>query len=160
MIFILYAALAAIGAVLHSMMRKTPLQETLLVYILVICVGVSGVLGFYGHTFRASLEAHYIGWAPGSPFQFEVACANLGMGICAILCIWFRRDFRLATVIAYSVFALGAAYGHIVEITRNHDYAPGNAGPVLYYDMLVPAALIVLTVISWRKSGHGVSPRQ
>ena len=44
-------------------------------------VGIAGLLGFYAHAFRAAETAASIGWQPGGPFQFEVACANLAFGL-------------------------------------------------------------------------------
>jgi hypothetical protein len=149
MIYIIYAILTIISTIIHILIEKTPFAETLLLYTLIICVGVSGILGFYYHAFKADWTAKYIGWATGNPFQFEIAVANLGTGICGILCIWFHDGFWLATIIAYSVFSLGAAYGHIVEIKKAKNYAPGNAGPVLYYDIIVPIVLICLFITSY-----------
>ena len=47
------------------------------------------------HTFFADQTARQIGWATGSPFQFEVAMANLGIGVCGLLCYRFRDGFSL-----------------------------------------------------------------
>ena len=80
--------------------------EVLLLYLLVIFVGVGGLMGFLGHTFKARDIALKIGWQP-SPFQFEVAVANLAFGVLGILCIWQRRGFRTATGIGYAIFLLG-----------------------------------------------------
>ena len=82
-----------------------------------------------------------------SPFQFEVALHNLAVGVLGVLCFWVRGDFWSATVIAFAVFGIGAAYGHIRDIRLSHNYAPGNAGPILYIsDILLPLQLIVLLV--------------
>jgi len=140
-IYAFYAVLTVVGTALHVLIAKTPVIDTSLLYMLVVFVGVGGVMGFFVHAFRADWVAQYIGWPAGNPFQFEVACANLGKGVCGLLCIWLRDGFWLATAIAYSVFALGAAYGHIIEIKKKQNYAPGNAGGALYADILVPVVL-------------------
>ncbi len=146
MVYIYYVALTIIGALLNILIAKTPVIETFLLFTLIICVGVSGVMGFIYHTFKADWTAKYIGWEPGSPFQFEVAVANLGTGICGILCIWFSGGFWFATIVIFSIFLLGAAYGHIVEIKKKKNYAPGNAGPILYWDIFLPFILIGLYI--------------
>ena len=50
-------------------------------------------------------------------------------------------------MIAYAVFGLEVAYGHIRDIRIHRNYAPGNAGPVLYLnDILLPFLLVVLLI--------------
>jgi hypothetical protein len=57
----------------------------------------------------------------------------LAFGVLGVLCLWFRRGFWAATTIGFAVFIEGAAYGHIRDIVVHHNYAPGNAGVVLYW---------------------------
>lgn len=118
--------------------------ETIMAYALVFNLGFSGLYAFMGHAFAANQVANYIGWPPGSPFQFEVAVANLAFGVLGVLCFWFRKGFWFATITGYSVFVLGAATGHIMDIIQNHNYAPGNAGAPLYADIIIPVIFVVL----------------
>jgi hypothetical protein len=118
--------------------------EIVLVWFLSVFSGISNIIAFFGHAFAADKIAAYIGWAPGSPFQFEVAVANLALGVLGIACIWLRGNFWVATVMVGAVFGFGAAFGHIREIIVNHNYAPGNAGIVLYLDIAGPTLMIVL----------------
>ena len=111
---------------------------------LVFLVGVPGIVGFSGHVFAADQVAESIGWPKGSPFQFEVGMANLSYGVLGIACSWIKGDFWTATVIGYSVFLWGDAIGHVVQMVKEKNFAPGNAGTVFYLDILVPAALYVL----------------
>jgi hypothetical protein len=92
--------------------------------------------------------ARKIGWQPGSPFQFEVAVADLAWGVCGVLCIWLRRGFWVATGIGNSVFLLGCAFGHIRQIVQEGNTAIYNAGPVLWIgDIGVPLTLLILLFI-------------
>ncbi len=43
-----------------------------------------------------------------------------------------------------SLFLLGAAAGHLYQIAKTHNFAPGNSGAVLYSDILIPVAGFVL----------------
>ncbi|MGE5555539.1 MAG: DUF6790 family protein [Methanocella sp.] len=143
----IWIILTIAGACLHLAVSKKPrtknrIIEVFLLYVLVVQVGVASIWNFMGHTFMADYIAEYIGWPPGSPFQFEVAVANLSYGILGLLCAKFRGNFWTATIIAYSTFYLGAAYGHIIDILENANYAPGNAGAPLYLDIAIPAVLI------------------
>jgi len=149
MFSIILLTLAVICSIVHTLSIKRKnvqrVTEIFLFYLLVICVGISGLFAFVGHAFRADEVARSIGWPTGSPFQFEVALANLAFGILGILCIWIRQNFWVATGIGYSIFLLGAAYGHIKQIIINHDFALNNAGPILYVgDMLIPLLILAL----------------
>jgi uncharacterized protein DUF6790 len=119
----------------------------LLRWSLAVNIGVAGLMAAFAHTARAAETARSIGWAPGSPFQFEVAMANLGFGIAGLLCVWLAGLFWWATAIASGTFLLGAAYGHIRDILVNGNRAPGNAGVILYTDILVPVVHLVLLIV-------------
>ena len=109
-------------------------------------VGLGGVWAFMGHAFMADEIAEMIGWPTGNPFQFEVAVTNLSYGILGLLCLHYHGKFWWATVIGYTVFLWGAAYGHINEIVVNNNHEPGNAGFVLYADIITPLLLIALLI--------------
>jgi hypothetical protein len=121
--------------------------EIVLLSLLVITVGFGSIWIFIGHAFLPNQVAAYIGWVPGSPFQLEVAFANLAFGVLGILCFWIRGNFWTASIIGFSIFYLGSAYGHIINILSTGNYAPGNAGAVLILDILIPILLIVLLFV-------------
>ncbi len=153
MIFYSYLVIFLFSAGLHLFLARKNLSpprlvEVLLLHLLVVFAGIGGLMGAMAHTWRAAQTAAYIGWPAGSPFQFEVAMANLGLGVLGILCIWLRGRFWTATVFMMAVFLFGAAYQHIMQIINQHNYAPGNAGPVLWlYDLAVPLAMLVLLLL-------------
>jgi len=141
--------IALVAALVHIFIdtkRRTPqrILETILLYELVIATGIGSIMGFLGHTMKAAEIARFIGWRAGSPFQFEVAVADLSYGILGILCFWLRGNFWTATIISTSVFGLGAAWGHVQEILVRHNMAPGNAGAPLYLDIIMPIVMICL----------------
>lgn len=149
MLFYLFIAIGLLGATLHIALdrnarNRVRVLELLLIYLLPTAIGLTAIYAFIGHMFFSVEVAHFIGWPPGSPFQKEMAFANLSYGVLGILCIWLRGKFWLATVLGYTVLLWGAAYHHIVDIVKNHNYAPGNAGVVLYLDILVPLVLLTL----------------
>ncbi len=118
--------------------------ELLLLNVLAIAIGVFGVVAFSGHAFKADEIARQIGFPTGNPFQFEVAIADLTIGVLGICCIWLRGSFWLATIIATSVWLLGDAVGHIRELIVNHNHHPGNSGPALWADIAIPLVAIAL----------------
>ena len=141
-------ALIMLGIQFYSkrVLTTKKIVGTTLLSLLVITVGFGSICATIGHSFFASQVASSIGWAPGSPFQQEVAFANLAFGVLGILCIWIRGNFWTATVIGVSIFLLGDALGHISNIFVTGNYASGNAGAVLVLDILVPLILIGLLV--------------
>jgi hypothetical protein len=114
---------------------------------LIWLVGVNGVMLASGHLLDPGRTAARIGW-PMSPFQFEVGLTNLLLGVLGLMAGWFDRDFWLATIVAFSVYMLGAAAGHVRSMVRERNFAPGNAGYIFWYDVLVPVLLIVLYVVT------------
>jgi hypothetical protein len=156
MLSVIFLAATIVGFALHLSLSKQPLTkgrvvEILLLYLLAINIGVGGILAWYGHTFMADEIARKIGWQPGSPFQFEVAVADLSWGVCGVLCIWIRRAFWTSTGIGSAVFFLGCAYGHIRQILQEGNMAVYNAGPVLWIgDLGIPLTILILLVIRSR----------
>jgi hypothetical protein len=108
-------------------------------------VGVSGIVLASGHLFMPAPVAASIGWPP-SRFQFEVGLANLGYGVAGVMAPSFGRGFWLATIVVFSIYMLGAAAGHVRSMIAEHNFAPGNAGYIFWYDVLAPAFLIALYV--------------
>ncbi len=149
-LFIIIIAIVVI--ILQLIFTKKPrtkehVLRIILLNYLVFIIGVSGIFGFLGHTFMAAEIAESIGWQPGSPFQFEVAGANLAVGVAGILCIWFKDKFWLATILINGIFLWVAAVGHIRQIITAHDYAPNNAGFILYTDIIFPIVGIILYIL-------------
>jgi hypothetical protein len=112
---------------------------------LVWLVGVSGNLLGSAHLLTPGPVAKAIGW-PTSRFQWEVGLAGVGYGVAGMMAPAFDRGFWLATIIVFSIFMLGAAVGHVRSMIAEHNFAPGNAGYIFWYDILAPAFLIVMYV--------------
>jgi hypothetical protein len=152
MIWYLFLVAVGVATCLQLWLGKRPVSlmrvvEVLLLYLLVFCAGLGGLMAFLGHTFKAQEIALKIGWQP-SPFQFEVAVADLAFGVLGILCIWQRRGFWTATGIGYAVFLLGCGYGHVREMTLHGNFSPYNAGPVLWVnDLAVPVVILLLLLV-------------
>ena len=117
--------------------RREEVVEALLAYFLLFSIGVSFFYNFVIHVFFGEMAARFIGWAD-SPFQTEVGYASLGFSILGFLAFKGSRDMRLAAVIGPAAFLWGAAAGHVREILTTGNLAPGNAGVILYTDVLIP----------------------
>lgn len=147
-IFILITVIAALLNLFLSKQPKTinRVFEVFLVWFLFIMIGVGCIWAFIGHVFMSNFVAASIGWPAGNPFQLEVGVANLAFGVLGLLSIKIRDNFLLATVIAASIFLLGAGIIHITNIMQTGNMAPGNAGFALIIDLLIPIILICLLI--------------
>jgi hypothetical protein len=67
-----------------------------------------------------------------------VAVANLAFGALGLLCTRLRGSFWLATAIGQAIFLWGASAVHAREMMRERNFKPGNAGPIFFFDVLVP----------------------
>lgn len=132
---------------------RIPASEQMLRWVLLVGVGLVGVYTFAMHAFFPAITSKMIGWEP-SPFEYEVAIANLSVAILCIASFRASYGFRLATVIGTSCWLWGDAVGHIIQMAASRNFAPGNAGSWFWCDILVPAILIFLIVRMKRYAGY------
>jgi Family of unknown function (DUF6790) len=133
---IFFLAVTIIGASTQilfqrSMMNRQRAAGIFLIWFFAIEVGIGGIWSFIAHTVFAAQVAESIGWPAGNPFQTEVALTNLSFGILGILAVRITGPFRLATIIGYSIFMIGAGIGHVYQLLVFHDTAVNNAGPLM-----------------------------
>ncbi|CAM4442086.1 DUF6790 domain-containing protein [Nocardia ninae] len=83
-----------------------------------------------------------------SPFQFEIAFANLGLAVMGFRAASATARERITIGLGAGMFLWGAAIGHLYQWFANGDHAPGNTGGVLVYDLLLPAVMIILALRS------------
>ena len=153
----IYSLLPLIIAVGHLGLDKSSQSrerrlEIFLLYLFGVGVAGSGIGGFFGHFFISDSVAESIGWPTGNPFQLEVGFANLAVGILGIVAMGRRDGFREATVIAVTVFGVGATIVHARDIIETGNLAPGNTLQNVG-NLLKPALLIGFLVAS-RRAEH------
>lgn len=124
-------------------------SESFISYFFLFTVGIGMLNNFVMHTVFADYVSKFIGW-PNSPFQYEVGYASIGMGVAGILSFKNNISFRLASFIPLAFFLWGAAGGHIYEIIVNKNLQPGNAGAVLWTDILLPVLGFALIYWHWK----------
>ncbi|ELY95404.1 DUF6790 family protein [Natrialba taiwanensis] len=144
-----FPAGAIVLALALSTVWNMALVDAFLLSFLVVTVGIQGIWAFLGHYFRAETVAALIGWPAGNPFQTEIAFANLAFGILGLLCVVYRGEFWIATVIGISIFLLGAASVHIRNIREQGNLNPANAGGILVTDILTPIVLLGLLALRY-----------
>jgi hypothetical protein len=126
--------------------------DTLLRYIVLFPVGLMSLWAATGHIFFPAQAAAAIGWQT-SPFQFEVGVANLGIGLAGLYAAFRGFEARLATNLVVAGFLGGAGIGHIRDILQAGNFAPGNAGPILFTDFLTP--LVIFGLLWWARRTKG-----
>ncbi len=158
MIGIAVALLSVLLPIAHLYLAKVPrtrarVLRILLLYALVVDVGVVGLpLGFVPHVFFPDETARMIGWPAGSPFQFEVGMHDGAWGVLGFLCLFIGGTFWLATGLGWSLFMLGATYGHIRQTVLEGDYAPYNF-LTIFSDGFIAIWLLALLWLYWREGG-------
>lgn len=126
---------------------RANVAEALLAYFILFSVGVSFLYNFVFHVFFGEMAAGFIGWAD-SPFQAEVGYASLGFAAVGFLAFKGNCCVRFAAILGPAMFQWGAAVGHIHDIVTTGNMAPGNAGIMLYSDILLP---IIGFALLWLK---------
>lgn len=113
-----------------------------------LTIGLMGIEGFIMHAFFGEYTAKLIGWAD-SPFQYEVAVANLSFGVLGVMAFWKKEfGFYLATGIGFAIWFFGDGIGHIYQLYTQHNLAAYNSGSTLYTDLLLPLMVIGLLICS------------
>ena len=151
--FFMLGLIVSLVAIARS---RTPINqalvvEKLLAWYVFFSIGIGNFYNFVMHVFFPQMSAAFIGWAD-SPFQFEVGTASLGFAAVGLLAAFRSYDLRLAAVLGPSIFTLGAAAGHINQMITAHNFAPGNAGIVLWTDIFIPLFGFALLWLSRRSA--------
>ena len=146
----IFVGVPLLGAIIHLFVSKKPrslnrITELLLLWYLGVGIGVGSLFSGFVQVISPEIVAQSTGWGY-SPFLREVGFANISYGILGLLAVRFR-NFWAPAIIAYAVFMWGAAAGHIYEIQQNANLSVGNAGTVLYLDILMPLFLIILLLV-------------
>ncbi len=164
MVFLFWLSITLIGTAIylwrHPDQRGTAaVSGVLLMFWLGVGIGIASIFAAAFHVFDGRETAEQIGFVPWNEtgtyaFQYENAMGDLAVGVVGLLCFWIRdRKFWLAAVIFAVILFWGDAVGHIYQMVEHDNHAPDNSGMVLWLDILSPAALIVLFLLSGRKKG-------
>ena len=134
--------------------RNKERKESLLEIIAIYTFGLSGwftiMSGLFGHIIYADEVAAGIGWPLNSGFQMELGFASIGIGIVGFLSFW-NRAYWFPYIIIKFIFGWGAGLTHILHMVQHNNFAPGNAGIILYWDFLFPVFMIILFLLYKRE---------
>jgi hypothetical protein len=124
--------------VLHLIVRKKNVSfyEVVFRWVVLFSLGFTSLYVFIMQAFFPILTASSLGWQM-SPFQFEVALANLSLGVLGVLSFRASLGFRLATVLSAVIMLWGDAIDH---------FTPGNAGSWFWLNLIIPLILLICFV--------------
>jgi hypothetical protein len=138
---------------------RASLAEELLAYFILCSVTLSFFYNFIVHVFFGELAAGFIGWAD-SPFQAEVGYASLGFAVVGLIAFKAGLCTRLAAIAGPAMFQWGAAVGHVHDMLAHANYAPGNAGIMLYSDIVLPLIGFGLLWFKWTSAPAAIAPQR
>ncbi|MFI6868431.1 DUF6790 family protein [Nocardia sp. NPDC050406] len=142
---LIWPLIAVVGALLrtrHSPSRQAAL-ETWQRWWAVAALGCGSLWMTVMFLAAPDTMATAIGFTP-SQFQFEIACANLGLAVMGFRAAAATARERITIGLGAGMFLWGALIGHVYQWFAHGDHAPGNTGGVLVCDLLFPAVMIVL----------------
>jgi hypothetical protein len=79
-----------------------------------------------------------------APSNSRSGSPNLGIGLAGLYAAFRSFEARLATNLVLACLLIGAGVGHLRDIVTAGNFAPGNAGPILFTDLLTPTAVFLL----------------
>lgn len=146
-IFFAIACVIALFKISRLKKKTTPkIVEILLVCFVVSNIAVNGIYAGFFQAIMGPQIAKDIGFTY-SPFEWELAFANIGIGVAALLSVFWRGRYILGPVIANTIFIYAAAYGHFVQAAKG-DTASYNGGIFLWAgDIIIPTIILVLAVL-------------
>jgi hypothetical protein len=118
----------------------------LIQWMLFLALGLLSLWSAFSHAVYTDRVAHSIGWAP-SLFQYEIAGANLGIGLGAIAASVLGAHAAWAMLIMSASFQWSAAAVHVADMVRSKNFAINNAGPIFWWDILTPLTLLVALLL-------------
>jgi hypothetical protein len=145
-VLLFIAILTSIAKIRRARLSRRPFSASYIVWgeLLFYVYGLANIYSGYFHAYDGDMVAASIGWQ-NSPFQYELGWFEIGYGLTALMSLRRRYDFRLAMTLPYSIFLLAAAAQHIDLMRRQHNYAPNNAGLILWLgDIAIPLVMLLL----------------
>lgn len=142
---VLYIAALGLGIVGISLPFASGALSPLAQWMLVLSLGVQSLWSAFCHAFMTERVARSIGWEP-SPFQHEIAGANLGIGLSAITAAVLGPTAAWAVFVMAASFLWSAASVHIRDMARSGNFAINNAGPIFWWDILTPLTLLIILI--------------
>lgn len=140
--------------IVHKLIVRQRVSEYEIVYrwMVLFPLGFTAIYSFVIYVFYPESVGIMLGWGMGAA-EFELAIANLALGLVAVLSFNASYNFRLATVIANTVFLFGVAFTHIYKMSLQSNFMVSYAGSWLWLHSLILPLVLWICIIGLRK-GH------
>lgn len=150
MFFIVFYILAFAVALLDIMFNPfsrfiSNVADFFLLYQLVINVGLSNLLFAFGNVFVKSKMLEWTGWQK-SRYQTQTGFTQLGIGIAAVLCMWYGKDLWLGISIISICLYGGTVLIRFVDALRQKELSSAFFLSILP-DLLLAVTLVLLTYL-------------
>ncbi|ODA66682.1 hypothetical protein A7A08_02450 [Methyloligella halotolerans] len=139
---LLYAAALILGLAGVPLGFADQSLSPLAQWMLVLSLGVQSLWAAFAHSAMRERVAESIGWEV-SPFQLEIAGANLGIGLGAIAASMLGEPSGWAIFFVAAGFLWSAAATHLKDMFTEANFAINNAGPIFWWDLLTPLTLLI-----------------
>lgn len=141
-----YGAALVLGLLGVTLPFASSALSPLIQWMLFLSLGVLSLWSAFSHAMFSERVAKSIGWAP-SPFQKEIAGANLGIGLGGIAASILGIPAAWTMFFVAASFLWSAAAVHVVDMIRRKNFAISNAGPIFWWDILTPLTLLVALLL-------------
>lgn len=129
---------------------KKSYLDYLITHFVFFNVALQGIMAGLTQIYNPHLVAKYLNW-PFSPFIYELGFANLAIGIGALFALLLKNLTAVWTAAAiYGLFLFFAFINHILQLYFEGNFSAGNAGAVVFTDLLTPVTLALLFYLSRR----------
>ncbi|WP_433656266.1 DUF6790 family protein [Nocardia sp. CA-128927] len=156
---LIWPLIAVVGALVAT--RRSPSRQAALEtwqrWWAVVALGFGSLWMTFTFLTVPEVMATAIGF-DSTPFQFEIAFANLGLAVMGFRAVSATARERITIGLGAGMFLWGALIGHVYQWFANGDHEPGNTGGVLVCDLLFPAVMIILARRSQRLSATEQPP--
>lgn len=154
-VFFLVAIVTTIAKVRRARIARKPLSGPFVLWgeLLFYYVGFGFLWAGVFHAYFQNIAAPSIGWQP-SPFEYELGWAEIALAFVAMMALFRGYQFRLAPTLIFSIFGLAAAAQHIQQMMCCQNYAPGNAGLILWFSDIFGSILMLVLAFMSRGAEH------
>jgi hypothetical protein len=116
--------------------------EIIFHWLMFFSVGLTGLYVAFFQVFYPDIVADMLGWHL-SPFQFQLAAANIGFGMVGLFSLKASYSFRLAAVLANVCWMWGDVLSQLYQFFMFQNYSIGNVGTWFWMSLVIPFILLL-----------------
>lgn len=135
--------IAVIAIIMHRVRNKNLSDsEITFRWLSGVALGLTSLYATLMYAWFPAYSAMQIGWT-ASPFQLELAMANLAIALLGISAVKASFGYRLATVVGSTCWLWGSALAHCFLLHKTQGYTLLDMGSWFWMDMALPILLLL-----------------